>query len=52
MRGRDRLDVVVEDDALDHIANIAAVEHMRDIGHWNNDEAAGRGPTIPPRCAA
>ncbi len=33
MRGRDRLDVVVEDDALDHIADIAAVEHMRDIGH-------------------
>jgi len=26
---RDRLNVVVEDDALDDIADIAAVEHMR-----------------------
>ena len=43
MRGRDRLDGVVEDDALDHIADIAAVDYMRDIGHWNNDEAAGVG---------
>jgi len=29
LRGRDRLNVVVEDDALDDIADIAAVEHMR-----------------------
>jgi len=33
LRGRDRLNHVVEDDALDDIADIAAVEHMRDIGH-------------------
>jgi hypothetical protein len=25
------------------IANIAAVEHMGDVGHRNNDEAAGVG---------
>ena len=43
LRGRDRLNLVVEDDTLDDIADIAAVEHMRDIGHWNNDEAAGVG---------
>ena len=30
MRGRDRLDLVVENDALDDIADIAAVEHMGD----------------------
>src|SRR5262245_15055275 len=41
MRGRDRLDLVIENDALDDIADIAAVEHMGDIGHWNNDEASG-----------
>jgi hypothetical protein len=43
LRGRDRLDVVVEDDTLDDIADIAAVEHMGDIRHRNNDEAAGVG---------
>ncbi len=41
MRGSDRLDVVVEDDALDDIADIAAVEHMGHVGHRNNDETAG-----------
>src|SRR5215510_12184940 len=41
MRSRDRLDLVVENDALDHITDIAAVEHMGDIGHWNNYEASG-----------
>ena len=41
MRGRDRLDLVIENDALDDIADIAAVEHMGDIGHWNNYEASG-----------
>jgi hypothetical protein len=30
-------------DALDDTADIAAVEHMRDIGHRNNEEAAGVG---------
>jgi hypothetical protein len=43
LRGRDRLNLVVEDDTLDDIADIAAVEHMRDIGHRDNDEAAGVG---------
>jgi hypothetical protein len=43
LRGRDRLDLVVEDDALDDIADIAAVKHMGDIGHRNNNEAAGVG---------
>jgi hypothetical protein len=43
LRGRDRLNLVVEDDTLDDIADIAAVEHMGDIGHRNNDEAAGVG---------
>ena len=43
LRGRDRLDVVVEDDTLDDIADIAAVENIGDIGHRNNDEAAGVG---------
>src|SRR5262249_24889454 len=41
LRGRDRLDLVVEDDTLDDKADIAAVKHMGDIGHWNNDEAPG-----------
>jgi hypothetical protein len=43
LRGRDRLDGVVEDDTLDDIADVAAVENIGDIGHRNNDEAAGVG---------
>src|SRR5262249_61641175 len=43
MRRRDRLDLVVENDALDDIAVMVAVNHMGDIGHWNNYEAPGVG---------
>ena len=41
MRSRDRLDLVIENDALGHITDIAAVENMGDIGHRNNYEASG-----------
>lgn len=43
MRRGERFNLFVENDTFDDIADVAAVEHMGDIWHRNNYEAAGVG---------